>query len=576
MRHVGLGLAVACVVACRPEPHAAEAREAPEIARAAAPTTVVVKTGGSGAAYGPPGEVSNRFAYIPPQCYAKTDTGRGRSARNPCYTCHTDAPPPNYVRDGDLQVRRALPKGALQNRWQNLFDPPVRRAPPLPDEDVLRRVRTPNYLVDGENVLALALRSLPAAWDGQGDGKWDGFVPDVGYRFDEDGFDHLADGTETGWRAFAYYPLPGAFMPTNGSIGDVLVRLAPEFRQNGAGEPDRETYVANLAIVEALASERDVAIAPVDEARLGTDLDLDGRLGVARRVAFRAGSGGATSMHYAGKARTVEESGELPIAAGLFPVGTEFFHTVRYLDVGEGGRVVPAARLKEIRYARKQRWYAPADLKAVVEGEAREQAKTEDGSLPVLWAFDHGIDNGQGWNFQGFIEDEKGSLRPQTFEETAYCAGCHGGVGRTTDSIFSFSRKLPDGSFRRGWFHFSQRGLQGVADPRTASGDSEYGRYLREAAGGDDYAGNEDVRRRFLDDRGALRPDALSELRQDVTTLLLPSRERALALDRAYLATVREQSFIRGRDTLLGPVSQVVGLARADDRTGVERPIRWP
>src|SRR5262249_27104805 len=160
--------------------------------------------------------------------------------------------------------------------------------------------------------------------------------------------------------------------------------------------------------------------------------------------------------HYAGKARALERTGQFPIAPGLFPIGTEFFHTVRYLDVTAAGEVVPAARLKELRYARKTRWYDTADLKAVVQGEAREQTKTSDGSPPVLWVFDQGIDNGQGWYLQGFIEAADGSLRPETFEETAYCAGCHGGVGRTMDSIFSFSRKLTGDAPNRGWFHFSQ------------------------------------------------------------------------------------------------------------------------
>src|SRR5262249_14987992 len=175
--------------------------------------------------------------------------------------------------------------------------------------------------------------------------------------------------------------------------------------------------------------------------------------GVARRVAFLAGRRGPIAMHYVGQARALEDSGLFPVAPGLFPTGTEFFHSVRYLDTTDAREVVPAAHLKELRYAKKVRWYNPADLKVIVEGEAREQAKTADGSHPVLWAFDHGIDNGQGWYFQGFIEAADGSLRPQTFEETAYCAGCHGGVGRTTDSIFSFSRKLPASAPGRGWFH---------------------------------------------------------------------------------------------------------------------------
>ncbi|HVY25395.1 MAG TPA: hypothetical protein VHB79_02545 [Polyangiaceae bacterium] len=570
-------LAAATLVACQgATKRGSEQRAAPLVAAkvllpaGAAPAPVT-----AGNPYGPPGAVSNHFAYIPPQCYAKVEASAGKRARNPCYTCHTDSVPPNYVGDGELQLTRSLPSGARENPWSNLSAPAPGRVPNPTDDELRRFVRTSNYLIDGRIALAEALRSLPAAWDGQGDGKWDGFVPDVWYRLDEQGFDHAPDGAANGWRAFTAYPLPGAFMPTNGSAGDVLIRLAPAFRQNAAGAPDAAVYVANLAIVEALITRADVPIDALDEQPLGVDLDQDGRLAVARRVVFRVGSHGTTPMHYVGRAHVLEASGELPIAPGLFPVGTEFFHTVRYLDVTDTGQVVPAAHLKELRYAKKMRWYAGADLKAIIEGEAREQSKTEDGSHPVLWSFDHGIDNGQGWYLQGFIEAADGALRPQTFEETAYCAGCHGGVGRTTDSIFSFARKLGSGAANRGWFHFSQRGLSGVPEPRSRTGVYEYSQYLQQAQGGDDYAENDEVQRRFFDERGAVRPAALAQLHADVTQLLLPSPERALALDRAYLATTREQSFVRGRDTVASAVHNLVGVALPNERTGVRVPVSY-
>jgi hypothetical protein len=559
MRRRAAGLAAIALLACQP---------VDEVAR------VEVSSAKPHNPYGPPGPVSNRFAYIPPQCYAKTERA-GKRARNPCYACHTNSAPPNYVADAELQLKRRLPGGALKNAWSNLFDPAARRSPSPSDEDVQRFVRSSNYLVEGRILLADALRALPPAWDGQGDGKWDGFVPDVWYRFDDQGFDLRPDGTPSGWRAFASFPLPGAFLPTNGGAGDVLIRLDPVLRQNAAGAPDAAVYVANLAIVEALITRGDVPIAAVDERRLDADLDLDGRLGIARRVVFRAGRDGATPMRYAGKARALEDRGQFPIAPGLLPIGTEFFHTVRYLDVTDGGEVGPAAHLKELRYARKVRWFDRSDLQAVVEGEAREQAKSPDGSRPVLWMFDHGIDNGQGWYLQGFIEAADGSLRPQTFEETAYCAGCHGGVGRTTDSIFSFPRKLSARAPGRGWFHFTQRGLRGIAEPRSSAGVYEYSQYLREAQGGDDFAENDEVSRRYFDAEGALRPAAISQLHRDVTLLLLPSPARALALDRAYQATAREQSFARGRDTLIDALSNVLEKASRDEPTGIHTPIQY-
>jgi hypothetical protein len=40
---------------------------------------------------------------------------------------------------------------------------------------------------------------------------------------------------------------------------------------------------------------------------------------------------------------------------------------------------------------------------------------------------------------------------------------------------------------------------------------------------------------------------------QDLRWLLAPSRERALALDKAYLALVQRQGFAQGRDVVLNP-----------------------
>jgi hypothetical protein len=60
-----------------------------------------------------------------------------------------------------------------------------------------------------------------------------------------------------------------------------------------------------------------------------------------------------------------------------------------------------------------------------------------------------------------------GSLRPQSMEESTFCAGCHGGIGATTDSIFSFARKLGGRAPARGWFHWSQRDLRGIAERRA-------------------------------------------------------------------------------------------------------------
>jgi hypothetical protein len=49
---------------------------------------------------------SNPFAFIPPQCYTRTERRDG-SVHNPCYACHVSSAPPNYVDDQDVTVAAA-------------------------------------------------------------------------------------------------------------------------------------------------------------------------------------------------------------------------------------------------------------------------------------------------------------------------------------------------------------------------------------------------------------------------------------------------------------------------------------
>jgi hypothetical protein len=55
--------------------------------------------------------------------------------------------------------------------------------------------------------------------------------------------------------------------------------------------------------------------------------------------------------------------------------------------------------------------------------------------------------------------------------------------------------------------------------------------------------------------------------------LLLPSAARALDLDRAYMAIVREQSFVRGRDVVLAPSSHVHSRAPIGQKSSIDRPL---
>jgi hypothetical protein len=495
---------------------------------------------------------ANRFAYIPPQCYVKTKDERGDAA-NPCYVCHTTAQAPNPVDDAHLQLRRQLPEAARVNPWTNLLEPAIGRTAALGDDELLRYVRASNYLRDGKLVLAEALAALPEAWDGEADSRWDGFVPDAYFTFDREGYDLRPDGTRSGWRAFAYAPLPGLYTPGNGSASEVLMRLAPALRQADDGALDAEVEAINFAIVEALITRQSVRI-EVDERAHGVDLDLDGSLGMAHLIKLEPRANGSTRLRYVGKAR------ELPIAIGLFPPDTEFLHGLRYLDVREH-EVVRAPRMKELRYARKTRW---------LSYDALGQRRAGTGARELAWCHDRGIDNGQGWLLQGFIEDAHGELRPQTHEETLSCAGCHGAVGANTDSTFALARKLaaPSG----GWFHASQRGFEGLREPRRADGQYEYELYLQQNRAGDSLRDDDELLARFFDGTKPL-PAALAALHADLASLLVPSPPRALALDHAYRAVVMEQSFVRGREAVLKPNPRVYRRAPADKPTGVARAV---
>src|ERR1019366_6885534 len=134
-------------------------------------------------------------------------------------------------------------------------------------------------------------------------------------------------------------------------------------------------------------------------------------------------------------------------------------------------------------------------------------------------------------------------------------------------------RKLPATSPARGWPHWSQHGLAGIPEPRWRDGRYEYTLYLEENRGGDDLHENTEVLERFFDDRGRLRPAEVARLHADIGTLLLPSAARAVELDRAYMAIVGKQSFVRGRDAVLAPTVHAYARAPVGERTGIERVI---
>ncbi|RYZ10331.1 MAG: hypothetical protein EOO73_01800 [Myxococcales bacterium] len=493
--------------------------------------------------------------YVPPQCYTKTRGSDGRT-HNPCFTCHVDTPPPNYIKDGSLQLGYEFGPPALENRWTNLFVDRTAQVAAISDDEITSYVRRDNYIG-----LTQSLADLPAAWDRDHDGKWTGFVPDAAFYFDADGFDRSPDGKETGWRAYTYFPVPGGFWPTNGSFGDAMIRLPEVYRLDASGKPSRDAYVANLAILESLIARRDVPIPELDERALDADLDGNHELTRAKLVRYRWAPGGG-GMTYAGKAKPLQAQ----LAAGLFPEGTELLHSLRYLDV-QNGQVVPAARMKELRYMRKAKWLSFGYLETQAMREAREKSESPNKRRVMLGDAEHGISNAAGWRLQAFIEDAQGALRPQTLEEHAACIGCHSGVGATDDSVFSFSRKLAGDRRHRGWYAGD---LHGIGEPTRADGEGEYSHYLAQNGAGDELRQNDELERKFFDSQGRVRPDMVQKLKTDVAVLLLPTAERALLLDKAYRSIVLEQSFTQGRDATIVPAKNVHQSLPDDEQpTGV-------
>jgi len=518
----------------------------------------------------------NPTPYIPAQCYTNPVSDNGQVA-NPCYVCHTQSIKPNFLNDSDVQRSFSFTEPALNNHWTNYFKGFSERAQQISHQAILDYVRE-NNLIDqqGNNQLAQYIEKNIDQYDSNQNGRWDGYLPDIYYQFDEEGFDLRPDGSETGWRSFAYYPFPGAFMPTNGSSDDVIIRLPPPFRTDAHGQPSRHIYKTNLAIIEALIKQQDIPIAPTDEKTLDVDLDKDGKLDIAHIVRYDWAPLEGRFMSYVGKAKQLLASKKLHLAAGLYPEGTEFIHSVRYLDINQQQTVSMAPRMKELRYARKTHWMNYYQLEQIAAKELKERHDFPDRTKQIIGSVESGVSIPQGWVYQGFIENAQGKLRPQTLEEHAFCTGCHSGIGATIDTTFAFKRKLNSDHFQQGWYHWSQKGLQGVAEPRRQSdGEYEYSFYLKQNPTGDEYRSNQEVKQKFYHPDGSPKTEAFTALHTDISELLLPSAERALALNKAYKALVEEQSFIQGRESILVDGDVVFESVELDQETGIKEAINF-
>lgn len=490
-------------------------------------------------------QVYNAEAVIPPQCYTKTD---GRF--NPCYICHQSHTPgtrTNVMNDGGIQGEYSFSTEGETNHWTNLFHSRQADIEAIADNEILAYVRQDNY------------STLLTAPDS-------GYQPDLANLADpERAFDHQGlalDGS--GWVAFNYKPLPSTFWPTNGSYDDVIIRLPDVFRTTTNGNPSRELYFLNLSLVEMAIKDLDsISIPATNEQVIELDLDGDHTLGQATRLIRRE--------YYLGAAEAI------PLVRQQYPAGTEFLHTVRYLNV-VNGEIKPARRMKELRYSRKYKQINNAALQFFYNQEYREKA---DARLPrYSWAApaeQAGMNNKIGWMVQGWIESADGQLRLQNYEENFFCMGCHTTVGTTIDSTFAFPRKVTGAS---GWGYINLKGMPDA--PNYGEQTGEIATYLQRVGGGDEFRQNREMLARWFDTNGNIDTSKISHA--DVYSLISPSPERALALNKAYRLIVAEQSFYLGRDAVLGqPVNifdQVtqdsVPLLPADKQFHYDLRLQWP
>jgi len=497
-------------------------------------------------------------SYITQMCYTKT-TDDANNTYNPCFACHTVNRAPNYTMgDTDLQESYDFPAPALKNPYTNNFIDFSKRVAAIDDESIIKYVDKSNYFDENKSIiLQTQLENLSPLWDSDGDGKWSGYIPDCYYNFDAHGLDRDENNHATGWAAFGYMPFLGTFWPTNGSTDDVLIRLDDSFRKMSAGgDFNSSIYLLNLAIVESLVKQKNVPIAPIDEALVGVDLNKNSIVDTATEVVFDWDPNNGKNMSYVGYAKTLQEEGKIHLAAGLYPENTEFLHSVRYIKSDKDGEIAIAPRMKELRYAKKTLWLTYANLLNKGLADVQEADLNPDRLETFRGNMEHGLGNNMGWVYQGFIEDKNGNLRPQSYEETLNCMGCHSNIGVTTDSTFAFPRKL-DNNFQHGWYHATQKDLRGIAEFHDVNGTWELEKYLELNPYSDEFRENSEAYNKFHTPSGDLNQTMLQNLRKDVTLLLYPSHTRALTLDKAYKALVEQQKFYNGKAGHVKPMKNV-------------------
>lgn len=463
-------------------------------------------------------EVYNPESVIPPQCYTKTE-----GVNNPCYACHQSydrsEERPNQMSDGSLQGNYEFSDVGLRNSWKNLFIDRREIIANIPDDTI-------DVWVNQDNYQSAVSSTLP-------ENMQLNYLAEPVRAFDANGL--AKDGSF--WVAYNYKPFPSTFWPTNGSFGDAMIRLPEAYRQLD-GKTSEAIYFLNLSALElAIKDLPSIQIFDFDETKYKIDVNGDGKYTSAVSKLVKP-------THYFGDAQ------DIPISRMLYPEGSEFLHTVRYLAENKDGEVVPSKRMKEVRYMQKHIFRNRQSLASAYYAEAKDKHFEQ---LPqTRYLGERGIDNGFGWTINAFIEDTSGSLRPQHEQELAFCNGCHKSVGATFDQTFSFARKAP-GSI--GWGYSNLKKLNDAANIGEQVG--EYLTYMQRVGGGDEFRQNQEMLARWFDENGKLDASKVSHA-PNIHDLIVPSKQRARDLNKAYYSIVQEQSYLFGRDATITKATNVL------------------
>jgi len=127
---------------------------------------------------------------------------------------------------------------------------------------------------------------------------------------------------------------------------------------------------------------------------------------------------------------------------------------------------------------------------------------------------------------------------------------------------------IKEDAFRHGWAYATQMEVPD-SEPKRLDGKYEYTYYLEQNHAGDEFRENKEVIGKFFSEDGVLKDTLLDSLHENISTLIAPSKQRAIQANKAYRVIVKEQSFIYGRDATSKIVGNVHTKTKKDQLTGV-------